>query len=346
VVVAVVIAALLLGTAGIVVGLAQLRPAEESVSERAAADTSLAIASEPSVDTTRAVEVPDVVGSSAAEARIVLEAAGFSVRVSDNGARSTAEIVRQQPNAGALLSPGATIRLVTAAPASAPTPEKKKGSEAAEKPAEQFVVCVDPGHQERSDSTPEPIGPGSKETKPSVTGGTTGVETRLAEYEAVLQISMNLKKRLEAQGVKVVMTRTTNDVNLSNSQRAAIANKAHADLFVRVHADGNPSSELAGISTLYPGPNRWTRPIVAESKRAAKSVQHSVVVETGAIDRGAVPRTDLSGFNYSKVPAVLIECGFMSNPVEDRLLASPHYQDKLASGIASGVVAYLRSAGE
>jgi len=50
---------------------------------------------------------------------------------------------------------------------------------------------------------------------------------------------------------------------------------------------------------------------------------------------------DLSGFNWSTVPTVLVECGFLSNPVEDRLLASPHYQDKLATGIADGVMAYL-----
>jgi N-acetylmuramoyl-L-alanine amidase len=203
------------------------------------------------------------------------------------------------------------------------------------------VVVIDPGHQSRGDSTREPIGPGADEKKARVTGGTTGVVTRLPEYEVVLQIAVNLKMRLESEGVTVVMTRTTNDVNISNAERAAIANDESADLFVRIHADGNVDSSQAGISTLYPGVNSWTAPIAAPSHRAARLVHGALLGSTGAASRGVVPRTDLTGFNWSKVPVLLVECGFMTNPVEDRLLSSPHYQDKLAEGMASGIIAFL-----
>ncbi len=206
-------------------------------------------------------------------------------------------------------------------------------------------MVIDPGHQARSNSAPEPIGPGAKEVKPKVSGGATGVKTRIPEYEIVLQISMNLKKRLEAQGVKVVMTRSTNDVNLSNSERADIANRAKADLFVRVHGDGSPDSKTAGISTLYPGKNRWTKAITAQSKQAARMVQAAAIGATGAVDRGIVARQDLSGFNYAKVPSILVETGFLSNSVEDRLLSSPHYQDKVAQGMAAGIMEYLEGSG-
>ena len=81
------------------------------------------------------------------------------------------------------------------------------------------------------------------------------------------------------------------------------------------------------------------------SKDAAQEVQRQVVAATSAVDLGTVARGDLSGFNHSKVPTILVETGFMSNPIEDRLLASPHYQDKLAEGIAEGVIAYLESTG-
>ncbi len=121
----------------------------------------------------------------------------------------------------------------------------QKGSADGESP-DKLVVCIDPGHQKRSNMSAEPIGPGSDEGKPKVTGGTTGVKTRLPEHEVTLQISMNLKERLEEAGVKVVMTRTTNDVDVSNSERAAIANKAKADLFVRIHADGSPDQKKSG----------------------------------------------------------------------------------------------------
>jgi len=129
-------------------------------------------------------------------------------------------------------------------------------------------------------------------------------------------------------------------VNIPNSQRAAFANAHHANLFLRVHCDSGPSG-MTGFLTLVPGRNKWTGPIVAASARAGKDVQAAAVAATGANSRGISQRTDLSGFNWSKVPAVLVECGMMSNPGEDRKLASSSYQDKLAAGISAGVLRYL-----
>ncbi len=287
------------------------------------------------------VEVPDVVGMSLDSARVVLDAVRLSLMAQRAAGASTEpdgslRISSQEPAAGTLVGPEASVA-VTLEPKKASakrSPEKRQGG--------GWVVCIDPGHQQRGDATPEPLGPGSKKTKPSVTSGTTGVKTTIPEYEIALQISMNLKALLESRGVKVVMTRTTNDVRLSNRERARIATKAGADLFVRIHGDGNPDETVAGISTLYPAKNRWTEKTHVPSKRAASQVQRSVVRSTGALDRGAKARGDLTGFNWSKVPAILVECGFLSNPVEDRLLASPHYQDKVATGIAEGVMAYLK----
>ena len=84
------------------------------------------------------------------------------------------------------------------------------------------------------------------------------------------------------------MTRDGNDVNISNSERAQIANKAGADLFIRVHADGSADSGVSGISTLYPGKNQWTGPIVAESTEAAQAIQDGMIATTGASSKGIV----------------------------------------------------------
>ena len=290
------------------------------------------------------VEIPSVAGLGLVEAKLVLEAAGLVVTAREAGAPvakgQTATVTSQEPSAGEFAAPGDTVRLVV--PPAAVASVKKPAT--AEKSSDRFVVCIDPGHQAHSNSTPEPIGPGSKTTKPSVSGGATGVSTGIPEYEIALQIAMNLKKRLEAQGVKVVMTRTVNDVDIVNSKRAAIANKAKADLFIRIHADGSPDSSVVGISTLYPASNKWTRSFAGESKSAATMVQKAMIQSTGAVNRGAIKRGDLSGFNWATVPSVLVEAGFLSNRVEDKLLASPHYQDKLAEGIAAGAMKYLNSA--
>jgi len=110
-----------------------------------------------------------------------------------------------------------------------------------------------------------------------------------------------------------------------------------------LHCDSGPSS-ITGILTLRPGKN-WYKgiDIVTPSKTAAQDVQSAVLATTGAKDRGITPRSDLSGFNYAQVPSVLVEMGMMSNPAEDRKLATSAYQSKLADGMANGVVKFLQS---
>lgn len=342
--------AIALGVLGVVIVLAVaimlVRAGDGAADEVAAEPARLsleAIESTGQATTERSVtpssarlEVPDVTGKSIEEAEALLVAVGLKVQRRETAqvlpAGSAITVVSQDPEAGSVVEAGSAVLL------------RVPGVEGAMATvASGAVVCIDPGHQGSSDLKTEPIGPGATETKERVLGGTTGVATRLPEYEVVMQISMNLKARLEASGVTVVMTRMDNDARISNAERAEVANKAGADLFIRVHADGSTNPEASGISTLYPGTNQWTGPIVGPSKVAAETIQAATVAATGAVSRGSVPRTDITGFNWSKVPAVVVECGFMTNPVEDRLLASPHYQDKLAEGMKNGILAYLES---
>ena len=205
------------------------------------------------------------------------------------------------------------------------------------------VVVIDPGHQAHGDSSLEPEGPGSSVRKPKVSDGAQGVVTRVPESQVNLEIALKLQKALEARGVTVKMVRTSEKVNISNSQRAAIANNANAALFIRLHCDGIGNSSTHGFSTLVPASNQWTGPIVAQSRKAAGYVHRAAIAATGAGDRGIVSRGDLSGFNWSKVPTILPEMGFLSNPAEDRKLNTPAYQEQLANGMADGIVQYLKS---
>ena len=290
------------------------------------------------------VEVPAVAGARLADAQLMLDAAGFKLSISfeAQAAGQPGTVLGQDPAPGVLVPAGTTIRLVISGNNAGTSSPPATTAAATAPKSPQFVVVIDPGHQAHSDQSLEPIGPGCRVKKAKSTGGTTGIDTHISEYEIVLQVSTNLAVRLRDAGIKVVMTRTTNDVNLSNAQRAAIANRVKADLFVRVHGNGSPDPRLAGVSTLYPAPNQWGRRYSSAGKQAALLIQRSLVDTTRAPDRGVEPRGDLAGFNYARVPSVLVECGYLSNPVEDRLLASPHYQDKVAQGIADGVMAYLK----
>src|SRR5438105_995054 len=202
------------------------------------------------------------------------------------------------------------------------------------------LVCLDPGH-----GTPppvgaqtEPIGPGSHFRKIKDGGGAPG--------EAVVNLQVALKTRtlLLRAGYRVAMTRTGPTFRYGsggNIARARFCNVRHAALMLRIHADGaaNPSSH--GVSTLYPAFRRgWTDDIYSSSLRAARLVQRAVVHATGARDLGLVPRSDLTGFNWANVPAILVETGFLSNPAERRRLETNAYQWRFARGFLAGIRAY------
>ena len=206
------------------------------------------------------------------------------------------------------------------------------------------VVVIDPGHDARSNSGTEPIGPGSSTRKIKDGGGASGVVTGTPEAVLTMAVSQRLRRLLQRAGIGVVMTRTrTQGISMGNVQRAAIANRARASLFLRIHADGSPSSSTRGTHTLYPAYRRgWTDDIATASRRAASTVQRSLVRRLGFPDRGLDERSDITGFNWSNRPAILVEMGFLSNATEDRLLQTAAYRQRAALGLCEGTLRFLR----
>jgi N-acetylmuramoyl-L-alanine amidase len=205
------------------------------------------------------------------------------------------------------------------------------------------TVVIDPGHDLRANLQTEPIGPGSATQKIKDGGGTTGVVTGLREADLNLRVALRLRPLLEHAGVRVVMTRTrTAGTSIGNIARARIANGAHAALFLRIHADGSLDRSSRGTHTLYPAFHRgWTDDVYARSKHAAGIVQEELVGTLGFPDRGLQERSDYTGFNWADVPTILVEMGFMTNPTEDRLLATPRYEQRAAVGLCRGTLRFL-----
>jgi N-acetylmuramoyl-L-alanine amidase len=200
------------------------------------------------------------------------------------------------------------------------------------------LVCLDPGHGTipAVGRQTEPIGPGSTQRKIKDGGGAPG------EAPVALAIAMKTRAILQRDGYRVAMTRTAPGYAGGNIARARFCNVRRASLMVRIHADGSTDPGLHGVKTLLPALHRgWTDDIYARSVAAARKMQSAVVRSTGAASLGLFPRSDLTGFNWANVPAILVETGYMTNPSEGRLLRTPSYQLEVARGIAAGAEAFV-----
>jgi N-acetylmuramoyl-L-alanine amidase len=174
------------------------------------------------------------------------------------------------------------------------------------------VVAIDPGH---GGTDPGAIG---------VTG--------LVEKDVVLDVSLRLRAFLERQGVRVVMTRET-DVFVDLGARVPIALREGATVFVSIHANASVRSVIRGVETYYLKP---------EGMRLATLIQEELGRSLGLPDRG-IRTANFKVLRDSPIPAVLVEIGYLTNPMDEALLRTPGFRDTVAQAIGRGILRFLRS---
>ena len=195
-----------------------------------------------------------------------------------------------------------------------------------------MVIVLDPGHQRKANSETEAVAPWSDEKKAKVSAGTSGVSTKRPEYEVVLEIGLKMKDTLESMGATVIMTRSSNDVNISNIERAQIAVNNNADVFLRLHCDASDNSSARGIGVFV-----CSKSDFGDSQTTWGNWLGNCLSEaTGSTFRGTNASTTYSGLNWAtSVPSFLLEMGFMSNSEDDQLLSDVEYQKKICMGCAA-----------
>lgn len=228
------------------------------------------------------------------------------------------------------------------APTAEDVPQQEPQAETPQVTGNGHIVAIDAGHQAHGNSAQEPIGPGASETKAKVASGTSGSVSGLQEYELTLQVSLKLRDELESRGYQVVMIRETNDVDISNAERAEIANTSGAEIFLRIHANGSDDSSVKGALTMAPtSGNPYVSNIAAESQTLANTILDTYCAATGFKKRTVMEVDNMSGINWCTIPVTIVEMGFMSNPEDDARMADEAMQYQMASGIADGVDQYF-----
>ena len=200
-----------------------------------------------------------------------------------------------------------------------------------------ITIVIDPGHSSTGTSGNEPVSPNSSTTKLKDGLGATGSYTNIPEHKTNMSVALLVKEELTSKGYNVILTKQDVAESKSNIERADVGNKNNADLVVRIHADSAENSSISGASMHVPANNEYTSSFYKISKSYGTTILNTYVDEIGIKNRGVIERNDLTGFNWSKVPVVLIEMGFLSNKEDDNFVSNTANHPKIAKAISDGI---------
>lgn len=206
------------------------------------------------------------------------------------------------------------------------------------------IVGIDPGHQsERVDmSASEPLGPGSSQMKAKATSGTQGYYTGVPEYSLNLDISLLLQEELKKRGYQVILTRTDNDTAISNKERAQLVSGQGADIYVRIHANGDDSHTATGALAISPSSqNPYVSDLYESSNRLSQCILNAYCDATGFANLGVLYQDNMTGINWSTVPVTILEMGFMTNESDDTQMNDSNFRTLMVQGIADGIDDYF-----
>lgn len=213
---------------------------------------------------------------------------------------------------------------------------------------EKLVVAIDPGHQGSwvNMSELEPSGPGSSEMKAKASTGTQSSFSDKKEYELNLEISLLLEEELKARGYEVVLTRRDHDTAISNAERAQLAYEQDGDIYVRIHANGSDDSSVSGALAMVPSSgNPYVGELAEDSYLLGQCILDAYCSKASFESLGVQYYDNMTGINWSRIPVMILEMGFMTNQSDDARMSDASVQPLMAEGIADGIDEYFAQKG-
>lgn len=203
-------------------------------------------------------------------------------------------------------------------------------------------IVIDPGNQANFNVDLEELGPGSDDTKKGASNGNVGTELGTKEYELNLIYANLLKTELENRGYEVTLTRDTNDIDLSNKERAEIANQSGASVFVRIQMNYSENSELTGaMAVCMTEDSQFNSNLYNDSNQLASRLLQGIIEQTECVNHGIYETDRMTAINWSNIPVAVITLGYLSNADDEAKLISSEYQTKMINGIANGIEYYF-----
>lgn len=179
------------------------------------------------------------------------------------------------------------------------------------------LVAIDAGHGGKDNGAQSPVG--------------------LLEKDINLDIAQRVQQLLSSAGVRTMMTRS-GDYFVNLEERSAMANQAGADIFVSIHNNNIANPAISGTELYYYGGSGW-------GQLLASLLQVEILLKTGLPDRG-VRTANFVVLASTRMPAALVEGAYLSNGMDELLLADPNFRQKVAEGVFSGVVKYFEATSE
>lgn len=203
-------------------------------------------------------------------------------------------------------------------------------------------IVIDPANQANVNAAQEQLGPGSEATKQGATTGSVGVAYGTKEYELNLQYANLLKAELENRGYEVYITRESNNVNMTNKERAEFANDSGATVFIRLQVNYSSNNDMTGVMALCMSDDSpYNSELYAESYELSTRIIQGITEATGAVNHGIYESEEMTAINWSEIPVAVINLGFISNANEEASLVSDEYKATMIDGIANGIDYYF-----